>query len=149
MRNKLIDTIVKVVTLSLIFIAPLAYLIWKFGDKQTEMVEVTTNSMPIPILIIVSIFAVMAISYIFSQTLHLIADNPFGFGSIFFFGSLMAIICVVAYLWLNKVYDLIDTNAIEFMANIDVYKHSILIVSVYIACGLVIGTGGFIFKKVR
>ena len=149
MKNKILDVVFKLTSLSLVFIAPLIYIWWKYGGSKTELVEVTTNSMPIPILIILSVFVVMLVSYVFSQTLHLIADSPFGYGSIFFFGTLIGAISFISYIWLAKLSDLITYNAGQFVLDLEIYKHSVTIILVYIISGLMIGLVGFIYKKTQ
>ena len=58
MKNTVIDVSAKIIALGLIFVAPIIYLIWKYGGSETEVIEITTNSMPIAILILITVFVI-------------------------------------------------------------------------------------------
>lgn len=146
---KFIDWALKVTSLVLIFVAPAIYLMWKYNNSETYTVEVTDNSMPIFIVIILSILVIFIISYIFSQTMALIKDSPFGYGSIFFFGGLFAGISVIVVIWIDKLNDLIEYNVEQFTMDLATYKHSMIIIIAYVIAGLVVATTGIIIKKTR
>lgn len=147
--NKFIDWCFKVTSLVLIFVAPMIYLLWKYNKTNTEVVEVTTNSMPIFIVIILSVFIIMLVSFLFSQTMNAIKDSPFGYGSIYFFGGLIGSISFVAIMWIDKLSDLINYNVIEFLNDLATYKHSMWIILIYILAGLFVATTGLVIKKTR
>ena len=144
--NRAIEIASKLIAIGLIFIAPLWYLVWKFSN-EVVIAEHTNSSMPLLILVLVSLFSILLVSYIFSQLMAYMKDNPFGYSSIFFFGSLLAVISFLAISWLNKLEDLINFNVEQFMADVEVYKHSILIVLVYVVSGMIVGTVGLTYKK--
>lgn len=147
--SKLLDVLFKIVSVALIFVAPIVYLLWKYSKTNTQVVEVTTNSMPIFVVILISILSIGLIFWIFSQTMALIKDNPFGYGSILFAGALMGVTALLGMLWLDKIIDLINHNVEAFTTDLTVYKGSTKVVLLYIISGLLIGTTGIIIKKTR
>ena len=149
MRNTVIDVSCKIIALGLIFIAPIAYLLWKYGGSETEVIEITTNSMPMAILLLISIFVIVLVLYIGSSTMSAIQDNPFGYGGIYMFGTLIGAISFLGIYWIDKVADLIDYDPSQFLNDLATYKHSVQIVLSYIVAGLVIATAGFLYKKTQ
>jgi len=147
LKNNVLDIAFKLASLILIFVCSPIYLIWKF--KRVETVEVTTNSMPILITLLLSLFIIMVISYLFSQTMSAINDSPFGYGSIYFFGGLILSVSVIGLIWIDKLSDLINYNVAQFTHDLTIYKHSIWIVFIYIMSGLCVATLGIVYKKTR
>ena len=149
MRTSIIVTLSKIIALGLIFIAPLIHLSVEYGGSETQVVEVTTNSMPMAILILISIFVVTLIAYIGSSAFHAIQDSPFGFGGIYMFGAIILGISILALYWINKIDDLVNYNVVQFLNDLDTYKDSVQYIIAYIVAGLVIATAGYIYKKTQ
>jgi hypothetical protein len=149
LKNTVIDVSAKIIALGLIFIAPIIYLIWKYGGSETEVIEITTNSMPIAILILITVFVIVLVLYIGSSTMSAIKDSPFGYGGIYMYGTLIGAISFLGIYWIDKVADLIDYDSTQFLLDLATYKHSVQVVLTYIVAGLVIATAGFIYKKTQ
>lgn len=137
----------KIAGVILIFIAPLVYLYWKYQTTETELVEVTNNSMPMAITIIISVIVIFGVAWLFSQTKAYINDHPFGYGSILFFGGMLGGISFIGLMWLNKIKDLINANVVQFLTDIDMYIGSIHIILTYIIIGIVVAVSGFVIEK--
>lgn len=149
MKKSLVVTTSKIVALGLIFIAPIIYLSVLFGGSETSTIEVTTNSMPITILIIISLLVIVFIAWLGSSTMAAINDHPFGFGGIFMYGAIIGGLSVLALFWLNKLKDLISYDVNQFLLDVDVYKGSLQYVITFIAAGIIIASAGFIYDKTK
>lgn len=149
MKKSLVVTTSKIIALSLIFAAPLIYLIMLYGGSETTTIEVTTNSMPIVILIVISLLVLVFIAWLGNATMAAINDHPFGFGGIYMYGVLIGGVSVLALFWLNKLTDLINYNVVLFLIDLDLYKESIQQVITFIVAGLVIASAGFIYEKTQ
>jgi hypothetical protein len=151
MWNKIIIWIARLGSIALVFIAPITYLIWKYGGSETELVEVTTNSMPILILFIISIFVLVVIMWLGSQVLvvywEYVKKHPFGEVSVFTFGGVILALTVLINLWLAKLNDIIEYNAEQFLTDISLYKDSLIVIIWYVAIGLALAVFGFIWNK--
>lgn len=147
MRKSVIVILSKIIALGLIFIAPLIHLSVEYGGNETQVLEVTTSSMPMAILVLISVFVVTLIAYIGSSAFHAIQDHPFGFGGIYMFGAIILGLSVLALYWLNKINNLVEYNVAQFMTDLSIYKGSLQFVITYIVAGLVIATAGFIYQK--
>ena len=134
-----------------IFIAPSWYLIGQYSSNETVIVETTENSMPILVLILVSIFVGIVVIWVITQFIVLywetIKKKPFGFISTLSFGGITALTTGVAMLWLYKIKDLINANSQVFLDNIDMYIHNLLIILLWIGGGFLAGIFGFIWEK--
>jgi len=149
LRNTVIDVLAKIIAIGSIFIAPIIYLWWKYGGSETEVIEITTNSMPIIILLIVSVLGITFIAWLGSATMSSINDHPFGYGGIYMFGSIIGGLTLLGLFWLNKLEDLINYNVVQLLEDMSIYRGSIHVVLSFIATGLVIATAGFIYKKTQ
>ena len=147
MKKSAIVILSKIVAIGLIFIAPMISLLVEYTDNETQVVEVTTSSMPNIILIIISLLLVVFIAWLGNSTMAAIHDHPFGFGSIYMFGSIILGLSVLAMFWLSKLDNLINYNVTQFLSDIMTYKASLQYVIAYIVAGLVIATAGFIYQK--
>jgi hypothetical protein len=147
LSSKWIGRLFKITGASLIFIAPLVYLYWKYKQTETYTVEVTDTSLPMVITILLSVILIFGISWLFSQTKAYINDNPFGYGSIIFFGGLLGAVSFIGMMWLSKIEDLINANVGQFLIDLATYKHSIWIVLAYVISGIVVAISGFIIEK--
>ena len=146
--NRAIEIVSKLVAIGLIFIAPLIYLVQKFSNEEV-IPEHTNSSMPLLILVMLSIVLILFISFLFSQLMAYMKDNPFGYSSIFFFGSLVATVSFLGISWINKLNDLVEYNTAQFMTDLEVYAHSMVIVLVYVLSGMIVGAVGLAYKKLR
>ena len=149
MKNTAIDVTAKIIALIMIFIAPLIYLAIKFGGSETHVVEVTTNSMPITILLLISLLVLVFIAYLGSATMNAINDHPFGYGGIYMYGVIIGGVAFLGLFWINKVDDLVNFDTTQFLNDLATYRSSIHVVLSYIVIGLVIATAGFIYKKTQ
>jgi len=147
MKSVTLEWALKIAGMVFVFIVPIIYLIDKFDNKI--VVESTENSMPIPILLIVTAMIVVAISWLFSQVLNLIKDKPFGFGSILFFGVFMLAISFLGNMWLGKIEELITVNTQAFLSDIGTYKSAIFRVMLYEIIGLGLAACSFVVKLNR
>jgi hypothetical protein len=160
LKKSAIVVLAKIIAVGL-FIAPIIHLMVEYGSSETQIIEVTSNSYPIIILLIISMLSMGFVAYIGSSTLAAIHDHPFGFGGIYMFGTIILGLSVLSLFWLNKLNDLINYNVIQFLEDIATYKHSVqyviayivvgLVIATvaYIVVGLVIATGGFIYDKTK
>ena len=87
--------------------------------------------------------------WIFSQTMALIKDNPFGYGSILFIGAVMCLISFLGMIWLDKIIDLIEYNVEQFTTDLTTYRGSTKIVLIYGISGLITAITGLVIKKTR
>ena len=142
---KMIEIASKLIALLLIFVAPLFYLVQKFNNEEV-IPEHTNSSMPLLVLIIISLVAILAVSYLFSQLMAYMKDSPFGYSSIFFFGALLATISFLVMSWINKLNDLVEYNAGQFMLDLEVYARSMLVVFAYVVSGMIVGALGLAYK---
>ena len=147
MKKSAIVILSKIVAIGLIFIAPMISLLVEYTDNETQVVEVTTSSMPTIILIIISLLLVVFIAWLGNSTMAAIHDHPFGFGSIYMFGSIILGLSVLAMFWLSKLDNLINYNVTQFLSDILTYKASLQYVIAYMVAGLVVATAGFIYQK--
>ena len=147
MKNTAIDVTAKIIALIMIFIAPIIYLAIKFGGSETHVIEVTTNSMPITILLLISLLVLVFIAYLGSATMNAINDHPFGYGGIYMYGVIIGGVAFLGLFWINKVDDLVNFDTTQFLNDLATYRSSIHVVLSYIVIGLVIATAGFIYKK--
>lgn len=149
MKKSLVVTTSKIIALGLIFLAPIIHMLIRFGGSETTTIEVTTNSMPMIILIMISLLVIVFIMWLGSSTMSAINDHPFGFGGIYMYGSIILGVSVLALFWLNKLKDLINYDVSQLLIDLDVYKGSIQYVITYIVAGLVIASAGFIYEKTQ
>ena len=149
MWNKIIIWVARLGSIALVFIAPIVYLVWKYGG--TEVVEVTESSMPILILLLISGFALIIIMWLGSQVLVIYWDyikrHPFGAISTLSFGSIILVLTLLAIQWINKFKDLIEYNTERFMNDLDMYKGSLNVVLIYVSIGLGLALIGYIWEK--
>jgi hypothetical protein len=149
MWNKVIIWTARLGSIALVFIAPIVYLIWKYGG--VEVVEETQSSMPIPILLLITGFALIIIMWLSSQVIVLYWDyikhHPFGAISTMSFGSIILILTLLGIQWVNKLNDLIEYNAQRFMDDLSMYRGSMYVVVIYVSIGLGLALAGFIWEK--
>ena len=149
MWNKVIIWTARLGSIALVFIAPIVYLIWKYGG--VEVVEETQSSMPIPILLLITGFALIIIMWLSSQVIVLYWDyikhHPFGAISTMSFGSIILILTLLGIQWVNKLNELIEYNAQRFMDDLIMYRGSMYVVIIYVGIGLGIALFGFIWEK--
>lgn len=149
MKKSLVVTLSKIIALGLIFGGSLIYLIIKYSGSETKTIEVTTNSMPLVILIIITVVVLVFIAWLGSSTMAAIKDTPFGFGGIFLYGMLIGSISFLGIYWIDKVADLVDYDPSQFLADLATYKDSMQVVLSFIVSGLVIALAGFIYEKTQ
>ena len=149
MKKSIVVTLSKIVSLGLIFGGSLIYLITKYSGSSTTVVEVTTNSMPIAILIIITFVVIIFIAWLGSSTMAAIKDTPFGFGGILLYGSLIGSIAFLGIYWIDKVADLVDYDSTQFLNDLATYKDSVQVVLAFIVSGLVIALLGFVYEKTQ
>ena len=134
-----------------IFIAPIWYLIGQYSSSETVIVETTENSMPILVLLLISVLVGILVIWVITQFIVLywetIKKKPFGFVSTLSFGTVTALSAGTAMLWLYKLKDLINANTQVFLDNIDMYIHNLLIILLWIGAGFLVGIFGFIWEK--
>ena len=151
MLNKTIVWLSKMFMIVAIFIAPSWYLIREYSNSETKIVETTENSMPMLVLILVSIFAGVIVIWVMVQIKvlywEIIKKKPFGFVSTLSFGVVTVAIAGIAMAWLYKLKDLINANTQVFLDNIDMYLHNLLIILLWIGAGFLVGIFGFIWEK--
>jgi len=149
MWNKIIIWTARLSSITLVFIAPITYLIWKYGG--TEIVEETQSSMPIPILLLVSAFALIIIMWLGSQVLVVYWDyikrHPFGAISTLSFGTIILVLTLLGIQWVNKLNDLIEYNAQRFIDDLTMYRGSMNVILVYVSLGLGLALVGYIWEK--
>ena len=137
-----------------VFVMPMIYLIWKYGGSETttEIVTSTESSMPMLILIVISMFGLILVMWLGSQILSIYWDyvkkNPFGFISTLTFGSVILLVTLLGIQWLNKLSDLINYDTTSFINDLNLYKHSMYVVLAWVGIGLIISLSGFIYEKV-
>jgi len=151
MWNKVITWVLGISGIALIFIAPISYLIWKYGGTTTTTVEVTNSSMPIIILLIISAFALVVITWLGSQILvvywEYIKKHPFGQISTMSFGAIILVLTILGIQWINKFADLVNYNAEQFINDLDTYKGSMNVILIYVAIGLGLSLASYIWNK--
>lgn len=149
MWNKVIIWTAKLGSIALVFIAPIVYLIWKYGG--TEIVETTESSMPIPILLLISGFTLIIIMWLGSQVLVVYWDyikrHPFGAISTLSFGTIILVLTLLAIQWVNKLSDLIEYNSQRFVEDLTMYRASMYVVIIYVSIGLALALTGYIWEK--
>lgn len=149
MWNKVIIWTAKLGSIALVFIAPIVYLIWKYGG--VEVVEETQSSMPLPILLIITGFALIIIMWLGSQVLVVYWDyikhHPFGAISTMSFGMIILVLTLLFIQWVNKLNDLIEYNAQRFMDDLAMYRGSMYVVLIYVGIGLALALTGYIWEK--
>lgn len=147
MSNKILSKVFKFTGMGLIFVAPIVYLIWKYNRSTTQVVEVTTNSMPLIIIGLLSVVIVVFISFVFSNVKALIKEHPFGYESTYFYGALIGGLLFIAVMFIDKVIDLINANTAQFITDLTLYKHSAWVMIAYILVGLLMSASGQIIEK--
>jgi len=149
MLNKVIIWVSRIVAMFLVFIYPIIYLINKFGG--TETVQSTQSSMPLVILLIITMLGVIAIGFLINQVFivywQYIKSHPFGFISILSFGLIISLVITLAISWLSKLNNLITENTTLFLSDIALYKSSMIHLLVYVGIGLLVGLIGFVYEK--
>lgn len=149
MVRKIFIWVLKIVGAFAVFVMPMIYLVWKFNG--TETVTSTTSSMPMAILLIISLFGLILIMWLGSQILSIyweyVKKHPFGFVSTLTFGSIILLVTVLGIQWINKLSDLINYNSTRFIEDLGLYKHSMYVVLAWVGIGLVISLAGFIYEK--
>jgi hypothetical protein len=149
MWNKVIIWVARLGSIALVFIAPIVYLVWKYGG--VEVVEETQSSMPIPILLLISGFAFIIIMWLGSQVIVVYWDyikhHPFGAISTMSFGAIILILTLLSIQWVNKLNDLIEYNAQRFMDDLTMYRGSMYVVVIYVSIGLGLALAGYIWEK--
>jgi len=144
MRKKLIVWSCKLASLgSLIWL--LIYLYWKFSKKI--VVEETQNSMPILIILLISVLGIMLILWLFAQLKAYMKEKPFGFASLYFIIVLFGAISITTLMFINKVMDLVNNNVERFLSDLSIYKGSMHIVLAILAVGLLFNTLGIVLDK--
>lgn len=136
-----------------VFVMPIIYLIWKYGGTETttQVVTSTESSMPMLILLVISLFGLILVMWLGSQILSIYWDyvkkNPFGFISTLTFGSVILLVTLLGIQWINKLSDLISYDTTQFITDLTLYKHSMYVVLAWVGIGLTISLAGFIYEK--
>lgn len=151
MWNKVFIWFFRINSIIWVFIAPTIYLLWKFGGKETIMIESTENSMPILILLVISLFVLITVMWLGSQAIvvywEYVKKHPFGSVSVFTFGSVILALSVLIIQWINKFTDLIEYNAERFTLDLEVYRGSLSVIVIYVSIGLACAVTSFIWRK--
>ena len=128
------NRLLKLLTVGLLFIAPFIILIIRYSEEK--VVEVTERSMPLWVLAITSIIAIIFILWLFSQTMAKIKEQPFGWGSLVFFGGLILITLVMGFVWSLKFEDLIIYKSAELLQDIAYFKTTLQIIAPFTTVGV-------------
>ena len=147
MKKSIVVILAKIIAVALLSIAPLIHLMVEYSSSEVQVIEVTTNSKPMVILLIMTILGMGLIAYIGSSTMQAIKDSPFGFGGIYMFGTIILGVSVLGLYWLQKLDDLVNYNVTQFLIDLAIYKDSLQYVIAYMVAGLIIATAGFIYQK--
>ena len=151
MWNKIIIKTTQLGAIVMIFIAPIVYLLWKYGGSETQIVEITTNSMPITILLLISAFVLVIIMWLGSQIIvvywNYIKTHPFGSVSTMTFGGLILAVTLLGIQWVNKFIDVIQANADQFTSDLTVYRGSMNVILIYVGVGLLLSVISYVWEK--
>ena len=144
--SKAIVITTKLLAIYFIFIATSWHLINKF-TKETIVIASTSSSLGMPALIGVSLLGILFVVFVFKQVSNTINDNPFGYGSILFFGTLISTLTLMGFLWIRKLIDLIEVNSGLFVIDLQTYNDSLQRMFIYMIVGVLIAIGGLVYDK--
>ena len=149
MWNKIILWFFRVCSIVLVFIAPLVYLIMKYSGKV--VVEDTQSSMPVIILLFITVLVLVLIMWLGSQVLvvywEYVKKHPFGSVSVFTFGTIILALSFLMIQWIDKFTNLIEYNTARFVTDLSTYKGSMSVIIIYVSIGLASAVAGFIWRE--
>ncbi len=149
MWNKFTIVTLRILAIIGVFIAPTLHLFIAYSGE--EIIESTQSSMPMGILLVISIFVLILIMWLGSQVLvvywEYVKKHPFGEVTIFTFGTVILAISFLLIQWINKFSELINYNSVLFIADLETYKQSMAWIVMYVSIGLACAIGSFIWRK--
>lgn len=149
MWNKVVVIVLRIAGILLVFAAPIIHLTQKY--RSTTVVTTTENSMPMLVLLLVSVMALGLLLWVTSSVrlmyIEELKRHPFGAISVITVGTTILAIAIVALQWLRKLSDLVNHNAELFAQDITVYSDAVQIVAMYVGIGLACTVGAFVWRK--
>ena len=123
---------VKVTSALLIFVFLFALILTRYETSETTQ---KVGIGVVPSLIIIGIGAI-AYSFVSQQFLEMVRTDKFGFLSIAFFGTLLAILSFSAYFILESIKKLAETNYERFISVFDYHQETLLFVLLLVGTGI-------------
>lgn len=126
--TKIVKLIFRITAIVLVFGGMPLHILIKYGGKTTETVptQITTgglNSFWTIVLVIVAIvFLMWVITGMLVMWWDKIKASPFGYISVFTFGTILCSFSLVTILGLGSLITLIETNSTALIANFEIYK---------------------------
>jgi len=127
----------KLVSLFLIFVMPI-YTIFDRYQTEEKIVTVNQSLSPVATLFIL-IIAGMALWFVSNQFLEMVKQNKFGWLSIIFFGTMLAIILFGAWFIVNSITLMAQQSLEDFIATFAYHKKTLEIITMWIAGGVGFG----------
>jgi hypothetical protein len=129
---------------------PIGYLIWKYNKVQTTTVDVTTNSMPIWILLVIAFLSFLFVTLVGVNLIvffwEYIKKNIFGFITTSIFALLILLFTLNGMGAIDKLQDLIKNSVDEFLVDMTTWRGSLVVISYYVVIGAFGGALGFVYE---
>jgi len=127
----------KLISLFLIFVMPI-YTIFDRYQTEEKIVTVNQSLSPVATLFIL-IIAGVALWFVSNQFLQMVKQNKFGWLSIIFFGTMLAIILFGAWFIVNSITLMAQQSLEDFIATFAYHKKTLEIITMWIAGGVGFG----------
>ena len=136
--------LLKVLSLGLIFGAPIAHIVY-FYSTETETVVKTSIGI-IPMIIIMAI-ALLLVSFIYNNIKATLDKHPFGFLSIIFYGVVGLAFVTVLMFWFGSILGTAQANFDAFKDSFTRYIRTMQFIIGYVLLGLAFATFGWFRHK--
>ena len=138
------NILLKVLSIGLIFVAPIVHMIVFYSTEDTVSVKQSIGLIP---MIIIMAIALLLISFIYSNIKAKLNQHPFGFLSIMFYGLVGFMFIAVLMFWFSSILGTAQTNFDAFKENFTSYIRTMQFIIGYVLSGIVVATYGWYRNK--
>jgi hypothetical protein len=128
-------TVLNLVAASVIFIGSLFIVIERYQEERTVAVE---SGLGLFGMFILTVVALGGISYLIANFKGMIYQKPFGSFAVLMYGSVVALVALLGYQWVQSIENAAQANLELFLGNMQYHSQTLLGIAGLALIGIVI-----------
>ena len=128
-------TVINLIAAGVIFVGSLFIIIERYQEERTVAVESGLGFFP---MILITVVALGGLSYLIANFKGMIYQKPFGSFAVLMYGSIVAVIALLGYQWVQSIQSAAQANLELFLSNMQYHSQTLLGIAGLSLLGIVI-----------
>lgn len=128
-------TVINLIAAGVIFVGSLFIIIERYQEERTVAVESGLGFFP---MILITVVALGGLSYLIANFKGMIYQKPFGSFAVLMYGSIVAVIALLGYQWVQSIQSAAQANLELFLSNMQYHSQTLLGIGGLALLGIVI-----------